>query len=108
MEAMRERWTDERLDDGFDRVDANVRAARTELATFRVETNKRFDKVEEKVDERFDKVDERFDKFEGKIDKRFDRFEDRFEHWEERFDRWQRLSLSILASLAIGLLVSHL
>jgi len=97
---MRERWTDERLDDGFDRVDANVRAARTELATFRVETNGRFDKV-----------DGRFDKFEEKIDKRFDRFEDRFEHWEDRFDRWQRLSLSILASLAIGLLtivLSHL
>jgi tetrahydromethanopterin S-methyltransferase subunit G len=46
MEAMRESWTDERLDD------------------FRGETARRFDEV----DKRFDKIDARFDR----IDKRLD------------------------------------
>jgi hypothetical protein len=55
MEAMRQSWTDERLDDGFDRVDADLRAIRTEIGTFRVETNDRFDKVEKRVDDRFDR-----------------------------------------------------
>lgn len=83
---MSESWTDERLDDRFDRVDADLRAVRTELGTFGVETN------------------ERFDKLEARLEKRFDR-------WEERFDRWQRLMFSIMATLAIGLLtiaLSHL
>lgn len=54
MEAVREAWTDERLDDlvhgmdrGFDRVDARF-----------VQVDDRFDKV----DARFDKVDLRFDR----------------------------------------------
>jgi hypothetical protein len=44
--AMRDSWTDERLDD------------------FRDEVNRRFDGV----DKRFDKVDERFDKVDSKMD----------------------------------------
>jgi hypothetical protein len=46
MEAMRESWTDERMDDlshrmdkGFDRVDADVRELRTEM-------NARFDSLQ--------------------------------------------------------------
>jgi archaellum component FlaC len=49
MEAMRQSWTDDRLDD------------------FRGEVNRRFDMV----DKRFDKVDERFDKVDGEL-KRLD------------------------------------
>lgn len=50
METMRESWTDERLDDGFGRVDADLRAIRGEVASFRVETNERFDRLEDKFD----------------------------------------------------------
>lgn len=39
METMRCDWTDERLDDRFDRVDAELRAIRGEMSSFRVETN---------------------------------------------------------------------
>jgi hypothetical protein len=46
MEAMREKWTDERLDDlnhyvrdGFDRIDKDLRA-------LRAETNARFDSLQ--------------------------------------------------------------
>ncbi|HET7454056.1 MAG TPA: hypothetical protein VFJ76_00880 [Solirubrobacterales bacterium] len=59
----REKWTDERLDelkksvdDGFARVDGEIKDLRREM------------------DERFDKVDARFDK----VDERFDKIEDRF------------------------------
>ncbi len=47
---MRQSWTDERLDDGFDRVHADLRAVRGEVSSFRVETKERFDKVEERFD----------------------------------------------------------
>lgn len=53
MEAVREAWTDERLDDLKD-----------EVRSVRAEMNRRFDKV----DERFDKVDKRFES----VDRRFD------------------------------------
>jgi tetrahydromethanopterin S-methyltransferase subunit G len=57
MEFMREAWSDDRLDDlnrrvenGFNRVDADIRELRSEM-------NARFDRV----DARFDRIDARFD-----------------------------------------------
>jgi hypothetical protein len=50
MEAVRDRWTDERLDDmnvrmseGFDRVDRDIREVRSEIAGVRGEMNIRFE-----------------------------------------------------------------
>lgn len=50
MEAMREKWTDERLDDmnarmseGFTRLDEDIREVRSEIAGVRGEMNKRFE-----------------------------------------------------------------
>jgi len=65
----RERWTDERLDKAFDRVDGDLRE-------LRVEMRKGF----EQVDQRFEQVDKRFEQ----VDKRFDRLENslgRLELW---------------------------
>lgn len=57
MELMREAWSDDRLDDlnrrvenGFNRVDTDIRELRSEM-------NSRFDRV----DARFDAIDKRFD-----------------------------------------------
>jgi chromosome segregation ATPase len=108
MEAMREAWTDDRLDDlanrmdrGFDRVDADIRELRTEtkseFALLRGEICERFDKIEgqfgsrfdqlkAETDGRFDKVDERFDK----VDKRFDKVDEKFERIDLRLDSIQR------------------
>ena len=72
MEAMRNSWTDERLDD------------------FRAETARRLDGIDTKlgkVDERFDKVDERFEHLEAKFDKRFERMEAKFDKVDARFER---------------------
>jgi hypothetical protein len=61
MEAMREAWTDERLDDltermdrGFDRVDREIRELR------------------EDVDARFDKFEARFERLEAQLTTRFE------------------------------------
>lgn len=65
---MRDAWTDERLDDlngkvdeGFNRVNADLRASRTatktEILELRSEMNERFDRV----DRRFEGIDHRFD-----------------------------------------------
>lgn len=76
MEAMRERWTDDRMDDLNGKVDALRLEMRTEFAAVRGEMDRRFDKV----DERFDKVDGRFDK----VDERFQMMEGRFERMDAR------------------------
>jgi hypothetical protein len=58
MEAtMREKWTDERLDDLNHRVDEGFREIREEMRALRVEMNARFDAM----DKRFDGMDARFD-----------------------------------------------
>jgi tetrahydromethanopterin S-methyltransferase subunit G len=72
MEAMRQSWTDDRLDD------------------FRGEVNRRFDEVNrrfDKVDKRFDKVDRRFDVMAADVNRRFDEVNGRLEGIEERFDK---------------------
>lgn len=61
MEAMRQSWTDERLDEFGKRID------------------ERFDRV----DERFDEVDRRFEQ----VDKRFEQVDKRFEQVDARLDR---------------------
>lgn len=61
MEAMRESWTDDRLDDlaermdgGFDRVDRDMRDLRAEM-------NAGFERVDARIDNRFDALNARFD-----------------------------------------------
>ncbi len=72
MEVMREAWTDDRLDDlsrrvedGFNRVDADLRELRvetkTELTALRGEMNNRFEVLQDRFDARFDRIDARFD-----------------------------------------------
>lgn len=53
MEAMRDKWTDERLDDmndrmgeGFNRLDEDIREVRSEIAGIRGEMNSRFEAMQ--------------------------------------------------------------
>jgi hypothetical protein len=61
MEAMRQAWTDERLDDlnrrvenGFNRVDADIRELRSEMNERFNHVDARFERLEERIDARFD------------------------------------------------------
>jgi hypothetical protein len=81
----RERWTDEKLDKAFGRIDGDLRE-------LRVEMRKGF----EQVDKRFEQVDKQFDQ----VDKRFD-------HLEKRFGRLE-LWLGSLCCTIIGSLIAAL
>jgi len=70
--AMRDEWTDERLDDlngkvgeGFQRVEADIRALRSETTAefraVRTETKTEFRELRGEMNERFDRLDARFD-----------------------------------------------
>jgi hypothetical protein len=83
----RERWTDEKLDKAFGRIDGDLRE-------LRVEMRKGF----EQVDQRFDQVDKRFEQ----VDKRFDRLEDSFGRLEIWFGT---LCCTIIGGLIAGLLL---
>jgi tetrahydromethanopterin S-methyltransferase subunit G len=100
---MRERWTDDRLDDLNGKVDALRLEMKSEFAAVRGEMDKRFDRV----DERFDKVDKRFDK----VDERFDKIDARFEKLDERLLQIYQTMLGFcgvaLAAL-IGLIATQL
>ncbi|HEU5063255.1 MAG TPA: hypothetical protein VFT79_08920 [Solirubrobacterales bacterium] len=58
---VRERWTDERLDEAFGRIDADIRE-------LRVEVKRGF----ERVDKRFERVDDKFDAVLSEMNTRFD------------------------------------
>jgi hypothetical protein len=90
MEAMREAWTDERLDDltrgvdrGFDRVDA------------------RFDRV----DARFDRVERDVREFRHELKAEMDL---RFGRLEARFDSMQRMTLGAYVTAVLGLIATQL
>lgn len=86
----RSRWTDERIDERFDRVGADIRALRTEMK------------------EGFARIDKRFDQ----VDKRFDTIDKRFERVDDKFDAVQRNMLvcfvTLNASFIGGLIATHL
>jgi archaellum component FlaC len=78
MEAMREAWTDERLDYLNHRVDDGFK----------------------RVDERFKRVDERFEQ----VDKRFDKVDKQFERLNDRVDDLFRLMAQIGAGIVVALI----
>jgi ribosome recycling factor len=50
MDAVREKWTDERLDDLVKRMDEGFREGREDLRQLRTEMNGRFDAMEARFD----------------------------------------------------------
>jgi hypothetical protein len=75
MEAMREAWTDDRLDDLANRMDRGFDGVDKDVRELRAETKSEFALLRGEMCERFDKVDERFDK----VDARFERVNDRLD-----------------------------
>jgi hypothetical protein len=100
MEAMREAWTDERLDDLTARVDQGFTRA-----------DARTDRFEDQVDARFEQVDTRFEKLGGKLESGFDRIDDRFERFEarmtSRFEWLLRFLLASYVTALIGYFAAH-
>jgi archaellum component FlaC len=99
----RERWTDEKLDKAFGRIDGDLRELRVELRRGFEKIDQRF----EEMDKRFELVDKRFEQ----IDNRFEQIDKRFEGLDFRFDAVQRNMfiglVTINATLIGGLLAIH-
>jgi tetrahydromethanopterin S-methyltransferase subunit G len=77
--AMKDSWTDDRLDDF--RGDVNRRFD---------EVDKRFDKVDGEMNRRFDGVDRRFDKVDSEMNRRFDEVDGEFKRLDSKMDGLQR------------------
>ncbi|HEU4945149.1 MAG TPA: hypothetical protein VFT10_08305, partial [Solirubrobacterales bacterium] len=75
MEAVRQDWSDDRLDHLNRKVDEGFASVDLRFA----EVDRRFDQV----DKRFEQVDQRFEQ----IDKRFEQVDQRFEQVDKRFGR---------------------
>ena len=56
----RKKWTDDRLDDLKEGVEADARDLKTEMNARFDKVDNRFETLEAKMDDRFDKVDKRF------------------------------------------------
>jgi len=88
----REKWSDERLDKAFDRVDSDLRE-------LRVEMRRGF----EQIDKRFEQIDKRFEQ----IDKRFERMDEKFDALQRAMGLWfVSLSSAIIGSLIAGVIAA--
>ena len=73
MEAMRESWTDDRLDYLNHRVDGGFTRLDERFGLFEKQILERFDQAEKRTKERFDEVDRRLDL----ADSRFEQINER-------------------------------
>lgn len=104
MEAMRNSWTDDRLDDFARHVDKRFD-----------EVDHRFDEVDhrfDEVDRRFGEVDRRFGEVNGRLDRLEDRVEAGFAKLDTRIDALHhamnrsiiQVGLMLMVTLALGFL----
>jgi hypothetical protein len=84
----RERWSDERLDEAFGRIDGDVRE-------LRVEMKKGF----ERIDERFDQIDKRFEKVDGKFESMQSEMNLRFDAVQRNMTTWAIALFSAMVTL---------
>jgi archaellum component FlaC len=112
-----ERWTDEKLDKAFGRIDGDLRELRVEMRKGFEKIDQRFEEMDkrfEQVDKRIDQIDKRFEQVDKRfeqVDKRFEQVDKRFERFEDKFDGLQQnmntwftgLSFAIIGSLVAAL-----
>jgi chromosome segregation ATPase len=101
-------WSEGRLDDLNNKVDAGIGRLDEERKELRGEMKEGFAQVcrrFEKVDERFDKVDQRFDKVDEEFKAVRSEMKEGFDRVDERFDRMQR-TLIVGASGIIAALIT--
>jgi hypothetical protein len=103
MERARATWTDERLDDlshrvddGFNRVDEDLRQMRTEM-------NSRFDGLEGRLGERIDGVEGRLERRIGSLERQLG---GRIDGLEARFDSLQRTMIQVGGGMIVTVLAT--
>jgi hypothetical protein len=110
MNAVREAWTDERIDDlahrmdvGFDRVDRDLREVRAEMKAGFDAVNARFDSMNDSVNARFDSSNESVN---ARFDAMNESFNTRFDAMTARLETLQRTMLQVGGGLAAVILAS--
>jgi hypothetical protein len=93
MQTMRESWTDERLDDGFERVSADIRSLHDEVGGLRKEMRWEFGSVRQEIGSVRQET--------GSLRQEMNA---RFEHMEARFDDLQRTLLQVGGGMIVALL----
>ena len=93
MEAMRESWTDDRLDYLNQRVDDGFK-----------HVDERFDRFERQIFERFDQAEERAKERFDEVDRRLDLADSRFEQINERMLELHRLIIQGGIAMLVALL----
>lgn len=100
MQTMRESWTDERLDDGFARVSADIQSLRDETSVLRQEMRLEFGSVRQEIGSVRQET--------GSLRQEMNA---RFEHMEARFDDLQRTLLQVgggMIAALLGILATQL
>ena len=111
MEAMASNWTDERLEERFDRIETDIRDLRGEMNSRFDRMDDRFDKINADVNTRFDRVGERFDRVDDRFDKMNADVNARFEKVTERLEAMHRLMIQggiVIIAALLGLIGTQL
>jgi uncharacterized protein YjbJ (UPF0337 family) len=104
MEAMRESWTDDRMDDLNGKVDALHLEMRTEFKAVRGEMKEEFGAVRDEMKEEFHAV-------RGEMRVGFDKVEERFQSMDQRLLDIYRMMFGfcgLMLAALIGLLATQL
>jgi uncharacterized protein Yka (UPF0111/DUF47 family) len=104
MEAMRQSWSDDRLDDlqlemrgGFARLETQIQQRIDQV-------EKQIELMEKRMDQRFEQVEQRL----GQVEKRVDRVDERVEFGFGRLDgRIDKLAIAMFVSM-MGLIATQL
>jgi tetrahydromethanopterin S-methyltransferase subunit G len=97
MQAVREKWTDERLDDLNERVSEGFARVDREIRDLRGEMNVRFDAMDARMDARFRAVNARFEKI-----------DDRFDALHKLLIRAAGGAIGVLVTIGAGLVATQL
>jgi len=94
----RERWTDERLDEAFDRIDTDIRELRVEMRCGFEQIDKRFDQI----DKRLERVDKKFESMQTEMTARFDAVQRNMMTWAiALFSTVVSLNAAVIAAIAL-------
>ncbi len=107
MQTMRESWTDERLDDGFDRVSADIQSLRDETGGLRQEMRLEFGSVRQEIGsvrQETGSVRQEIGSVRQETGSLRQEMNGRFEHLESRFDDLQRTLLQVGGGMIVALL----
>ena len=104
MEAMREAWTDERLDDLTERMEKDFRRVDERFD----QVDRRFDKTEEQAERRFKEIDQRLERVEIRVEQGFGRMDTRFDSLHQGMFLVAGGLVSAFLVGAVGVIINHL